>query len=153
MNWLRNGFWNRTRGCEFWFLPWLWRIISIPLEAGRGISAETCGLNDVFPPDDLWSRPHLPIYYIHTICYRCTLSYQNKLFLKRHTYQKLVPLDIMHRSAASVYRTVFWVCYVVVLCVIMCFYYSPDRVLFHREFHHHYYWNFYSDSFQSQMHV
>ena len=24
---------------------------------GRGTSAETCGLDDVFPPDDLGSRP------------------------------------------------------------------------------------------------
>ena len=27
----------------------------IPLKAGRWISAETCGLDDVFPPDDLGS--------------------------------------------------------------------------------------------------
>ena len=32
-------------------------IFSILLIAGRGISAETCGLDDVFPPDDLCSRP------------------------------------------------------------------------------------------------
>ena len=31
-------------------------ILSIlPLEAGRGISTETSGLNDVFAPDDLGS--------------------------------------------------------------------------------------------------
>ena len=30
---------------------WLWT-------AGRGISAETCGLDDVFPPDDLSSGPY-----------------------------------------------------------------------------------------------
>ena len=27
-----------------------------PLKAGREISAETCGLDDVFPPDDLGSQ-------------------------------------------------------------------------------------------------
>ena len=29
-----------------------------PLEAGRGISAETRGLNDVFPPNNLYSGPY-----------------------------------------------------------------------------------------------
>ena len=29
----------------------------IPLTTGRGTSAEFCGLDDVFPPDDLGSRP------------------------------------------------------------------------------------------------
>ena len=29
----------------------------ILLTAGRGRSAEACGLDDVFPPDDLCSRP------------------------------------------------------------------------------------------------
>ena len=38
-------------------LPWRWHILSIPLTTGRGASAETCGLDDVFPPDDLGSRP------------------------------------------------------------------------------------------------
>ena len=30
----------------------------VGLTAGRGISAETCGLDDVFPPDDLSSGPY-----------------------------------------------------------------------------------------------
>ena len=30
--------------------------LSIPLTTGRGTSAETWGLDDVFPPDDLGSR-------------------------------------------------------------------------------------------------
>ena len=38
-------------------LPWRWHILSILLTAGRGRSAETCGLNNVFFPDDLCSRP------------------------------------------------------------------------------------------------
>ena len=42
---------------------------SIPLKAGRGISAETCGLDDVFPPDDLGSGPCTPfIIYSETAC-------------------------------------------------------------------------------------
>ena len=32
--------------------PWRWDIPSIPLIASRGISAETCGLDDVFRSDD-----------------------------------------------------------------------------------------------------
>ena len=64
------GAWNvipktRTGGWEFWLLPWRWYILSIPLKAGRGTSAETCGLGDVFPPDDLGSGPCTPfIIYI-----------------------------------------------------------------------------------------
>ena len=45
---------NRTVGVLS--LPWRWHILSIPLTTGRGTSAETCGLDDVFPPDDLGSR-------------------------------------------------------------------------------------------------
>ena len=36
-----------------------------PIKAGRGISAETCGLGDVFPPYDFGSGPCTPfIRYI-----------------------------------------------------------------------------------------
>ena len=39
--------------------------ISIPVAAGRGISAETWGLDDVFHPDDFGSGPYIPfIIYI-----------------------------------------------------------------------------------------
>ena len=37
--------------------PWCWHILSIPLTTGRGTGAETCELDDVFPPDDLCSCP------------------------------------------------------------------------------------------------
>ena len=47
-----------------WSLPWRWHILSIPLTTGRGTSAETCGLDDVFPPDDLGSRPEALCWYI-----------------------------------------------------------------------------------------
>ena len=68
-NWLHIGFRARTGGWEFWLLPWRWHIPSIPLKAGRGISAETCGLDEVFPPDDLGSGPCTPfiIYIPHII--------------------------------------------------------------------------------------
>ena len=44
-------------------------ILSIPLDAGQGISTETCGLDDVFPPDDLGSGPNTPfiIYMAYII--------------------------------------------------------------------------------------
>ena len=69
MNWSHNGFRTRTGGWEFWLLPWRWHILSIPLKAGRVISAKTCGLGDVFPPDDLGSGPCTPfiIYIPHII--------------------------------------------------------------------------------------
>ena len=38
-------------------LPWCWHILSIPLTTGRGTGPETCGLDDVFIPDDLCSHP------------------------------------------------------------------------------------------------
>ena len=57
INWLHNGFRTRTGGREFLLLPWHWHNLSIPLKSGRGISAETCGLHDVFSPGDLGSGP------------------------------------------------------------------------------------------------
>ena len=36
-------------------LPWYWHILPFLLEAGWATSTETCGLDDVFPPDDLGS--------------------------------------------------------------------------------------------------
>ena len=46
-------FLDSNRRVGVWSLPWRWHILSIPLKTGRGTSAETCGLADVFPPDDL----------------------------------------------------------------------------------------------------
>ena len=48
---------DSNRRVGLWSLPWRWHILSIPLTTGRGTGAETCGLDDVFPPDDLCSRP------------------------------------------------------------------------------------------------
>ena len=57
--------WLTTFGLEkdgVWLLPWRWHILSCLLIAGRGIRAEICGLDDVFPPDELCSR-------LETLCY------------------------------------------------------------------------------------
>ena len=68
-------FLDSNRRVGVWSLPWHWHIISIPLTIGRGTGAETCGLDDVFPPDDLCSRLEALLIYIYThflyeFCYR-----------------------------------------------------------------------------------
>ena len=77
--WIDTCFLDSNRRMGVWSLPWRWHILSIPLTTGRGTSAETCGLDDVFPPDDLGSRPealckYICIYmYVHSLyefCYR-----------------------------------------------------------------------------------
>ena len=50
-------FLDSNRRVGVWSLPWRWHILSIPLTTGRGTGAKTCGLDYVFPPDDLCSRP------------------------------------------------------------------------------------------------
>ena len=55
--WIDTWFLDSNRRVGVWSLPWRWHILSIPLTTGRGTSAETSGLDDVFPPDDLGSRP------------------------------------------------------------------------------------------------
>ena len=55
--WIDTWFLDSNRRVGVWSLPWRWHILSTPLTTGRGTSAETCGLDDVFPPDDLGSRP------------------------------------------------------------------------------------------------
>ena len=55
--WIDTWFLDSNRRVGVWSLPRRWHILSIPLTTGRGTSAETCGLDDVFPPDDLGSRP------------------------------------------------------------------------------------------------
>ena len=50
-------FLDSNRRVGVWSLPWRWHILSISLRTGRGTSAETCGLDDVFPSDNLGSRP------------------------------------------------------------------------------------------------
>ena len=49
-------FLDSNRRVGVWSLSWRWHILSIPLTTGRGTGTETCGM-DVFPPDDLCSRP------------------------------------------------------------------------------------------------
>ena len=48
--------------------------IDYNLEADRRTSAETCGLDDVFPPDDLGSGLYTSFFYTHTIYFSCILG-------------------------------------------------------------------------------
>ena len=50
-------FLNSEQEGGIWSLPSRWHILSIPLTTCRGTGAKTCGLDDVFPPDDLCSSP------------------------------------------------------------------------------------------------
>ena len=59
-------FWDSNSWVGVRSHPWRWHILSIiPFTTGRGTGAETCGLDDVFPPDDLCSRPEALCYYIY----------------------------------------------------------------------------------------
>ena len=60
---------DSNRRVGVWSFPWRWHIRSILSMTGRGISAETCGLDDVFPPDDLCSRPGAQSHYIFIYTY------------------------------------------------------------------------------------
>ena len=62
-------FLNSNRRVGVWLLPWRWHILSIPLTTGRGTSAKTCGLEDVFPPDGLCSRLEALCQYIYIYIY------------------------------------------------------------------------------------
>ena len=62
-------FLDSNRRVGVWSLQWRWHILSIPLTTGRGTSAETCGLDDVFPPDDLGSRPEALCKYTYIYIY------------------------------------------------------------------------------------
>ena len=70
--WIDTWFLDSNRRLGVWSLPWRWHILSIPLTTGRGTSAETCGLDDVFTPDDLGSRPEALCKYICICIYVCT---------------------------------------------------------------------------------
>ena len=79
---------NRRVGV--WSFPWRWHIRSILSMTGRGISAETCGLDDVFPPDDLCSRPgalchcifiYTYAYFIRVLVIGCIYTYTGSVIL------------------------------------------------------------------------
>ena len=86
MNWLTHDYlFDSNRRVGVWSFPWRWHILFIPLTTGRGTGVETCGLDDVFPPDDLCSRPEalvLIYIYIYALLYEfCFLWFTNCVLL------------------------------------------------------------------------
>ena len=71
---------NRSVGV--WLFPWGWHILSIPLTTVRGRGAETSGLDDVSPPDDICSRTETYIY----IC----IFYMSYVIGRIYAYKKSV---------------------------------------------------------------
>ena len=56
---------DSNRSVGVWSLPCHWHILSMPLTTGQGRGIKTCGLDDVFPPDDLCSHPEALHWYIY----------------------------------------------------------------------------------------
>ena len=80
-------FLDLNRRVAVWSLPWRWHILSIPLTTGRGTSAETCGLDDVLPPDDLGSRPEALCWYIFIyICIPYMSSVIGRIYIYIYIY-------------------------------------------------------------------
>ena len=80
-------FLDSNRRVGVWSLPWRWHILSIPLTTGRGTSAETCRLDDVFPPDDLGSRPEALCWYVYIyICIPYMSSVIGRIYIYIYIY-------------------------------------------------------------------
>ena len=56
---------DSNRRVGVWSLPWRWHILATLLRADRGISADTCGLDDAFPPDALFPSRNSVLTYIY----------------------------------------------------------------------------------------
>ena len=85
--WIDNAmFFGPEQETGIWLLPCRWHIPSVPLEACRWISAETCGLDDVSPPDDLGSGPYTKFIIIFEPWFSVIGI---GLFQKTYTYQEL----------------------------------------------------------------
>ena len=95
-------FLDSNRRVGVWSFPWRWHILSIPLTTGRGTGAETCGWDDVFPPDDLCSRPEALCYYIH-IC----IFYMSSVIGRIYIHTTGVSSVLVKLRPITFYRTVF----------------------------------------------
>ena len=97
-------FLDSNRRVRVWLLPWRWHILSIPLTTGRGKGVEICGLDDMFPPDDLCSRPEALCYiyiyiYMHFLYEFC---YRTNIYIQQECHSVLVKLHPI-----TFYKTVF----------------------------------------------
>ena len=71
------------------------------MTTGRGTGAETGGLDDVFHPDDLYSRPealcqYIYMHFLYEFCYR------TYIYIQQECHSVLVKLHPI-----TFYRTVF----------------------------------------------
>ena len=102
MNWLRNGFRTRTAGWEFDYSMALAHPLH-PLQAGRKISVETGGMDDVFPSGDHDCGPYTQFIIIYIPCIIATFWVTEKKF----------PRDIYIRRfcVAMTVCQMIWYCY------------------------------------------
>ena len=103
--WIETWLLDSNRRVGVWSLPWRWHILSIPLTTGRGTSAETCGLDDVFPPDDLGSRPEALCKYIYIYIYICICMYVH--FLYEFCHRSYIQRDC-HSVLAKLHPITFY---------------------------------------------
>ena len=118
--WIDTWFLDSNRRVGVWSLTWRWHILSIPLTTGRGTSAETCGLDDVFPPDDLGSRPEALCEYI------CIHMYVHSLY--ELCYRSYIQQDY-HSVSAKLHPITFYRGAVPGLNAILCFLWFTNCVL------------------------
>ena len=102
-------FFDSNRRVGVWSLPWRWHILYIPLTTGRGTGAEPCGLGDVFPIDDICSRPEAPCYYIYIYIYiYMHMHFLYELCYRAHIYMQQECQSILVKlRPITFYRTVF----------------------------------------------
>ena len=98
-------FLDSNRRVRVWLLPWRWHILSIPLTTGRGTGVETCGLDDMFPPDDLCSRPEALCLYIYI--YIC-IFYMSSVIGRIYTYSRSVIQYWWSCTPSHSIRLYFW---------------------------------------------
>ena len=100
---INTWFLDSNRRVGVWSPPWRWHILSIPLTTGRGTGAETCGLDGVFPPDDLCSRPEALCWYIYIYMhFLYEFFYRTYIYMRQGCHSVLVKLHPITLS-----RTVF----------------------------------------------
>ena len=119
---ITKWFWTRTEGWEFNYSHGA-DTSPTPLEAGRGISVETCGLNDI--GFGLYTQ-FVIIYiymYIYIMCYSCVLNNWNKLFLR--------DIYIRRVYVAVTVCWMIWYCYSSLLGLKFIFHLYSSGFLYH----------------------
>ena len=73
-----------------------------PIDNRSRTGAKTCGLDDVFPPDDLCSRPEALCKYIYIYIYAFEFCYRTFEYIQQECHSVLVKLHPI-----TFYMTVF----------------------------------------------